>query len=201
MYLTDKQKQIYQFIKGYITTHQIAPSYEEIKNHFGFKAVSTVFDHIKMLEKKGFILKGKKGYKRSLELVDFGKHNVTLPLVGTVAAGSPIDVYEIREYIDVPEEMRGNGENVALKIKGDSMIESGIFNGDIVIVRRQSTAENGQIVIALIDGAATIKRIYFHKSSVELRASNPTIKPIKVTKSQDFQIYGILVGLYRKFEL
>jgi len=201
VYLTEKQKKIYQFIKQYINNHDIAPSYEEIKNHFGFRSVSTVFDHIKTLEKKGVIIKGGINQKRSLQLVGFGKRSVSIPLVATVAAGSPLDVYEIKESIEVPEEMLGGGENVALKVRGNSMIDSGIFDGDIVIVKRQNTAENGQIVIALVDGEATIKRIYYHGDKIELRASNPEVDPIFITGEQVLQIYGILVGMYRKFNI
>jgi repressor LexA len=201
MYLTEKQKRIYQFIREYINAHEIAPSYDEIRAHFEFKSLSTVFDHIRTLEKKGYISRGGSNQKRSLQLIDFGKKSVTIPLVGTVAAGKPLEVYEIQEHIDVPEEMLAKGENVALKIRGDSMIESGIYDGDIVVVKRQHTAENGQIVVALVDGEATIKRVYFHRESVELRASNPSVAPFFVTGKQDFQIFGILVGLYRTFNL
>ncbi len=199
MYLTEKQKRIYEFIKNYIARNKIAPSYEEIKEKFGFRSLSTVFEHLQTLEKKGFIQKGGYNQKRAIQLVNFGKRTVTIPLVGTVAAGSPLEVYETIEYIDVPEEMLGDGENVALKVRGDSMIDSGIFDGDIVIVKRQSTAENGQIVVAVIDGEVTIKRIYYHKNEIELRASNPNVKPIIVTPDKDFKIYGILIGLYRRY--
>jgi len=199
MYLTEKQKKIYTFIRDYITRHNISPTFEEIKNHFGLKSVGTVAEHIKILEQKGFITRGGINQKRALQPISFGKRSITIPLVGTVAAGSPLEVYEIQEYIDVPEEMLGRGENVALKVKGDSMIDSGIFDGDIVIVKRQNTAENGQIVVALVDGAVTIKRIHFHDERIELRAANPSVSPIVVKKGQDFQIYGVLVGLYRKF--
>jgi len=201
MYLTEKQKRIYRFIREYIDTHEIAPSYDEIRAHFDFKSLSTVFDHIRTLEKKGYISRGGSNQKRSLQLVEFGKKSVTIPLVATVAAGKPLEVYEIQEHIDVPEEMLAKGENVALKIRGDSMIESGIYDGDIVVVKRQNTAENGQIVVALVDGEATIKRVYFHRGSVELRASNPSVAPLFVTEKQSFQIFGILVGLYRTFNL
>jgi repressor LexA len=199
VYLTDKQRLVYEFIKGYIDTHDIAPSYEEIRDHFGFKSISTVFDHIRMLERKGVITRGESNQKRALQLVSFGRRSVTIPLVATVAAGSPLEVYEIEESIDVPEEMLGGGDNAALKVRGDSMIDSGIFDGDIVIVKRQNTAENGQIVVALVDGAATIKRIYYHRDRIELRASNPAVKPIFVTGEQVLEIYGILVGMYRKY--
>ncbi|RKY03807.1 MAG: repressor LexA [Spirochaetes bacterium] len=199
MYLTDRQKEIYNFIKDYIKKRGIAPSYEEIKKEFGFKSLGTVFEHLKTLEKKGYIQKGNYNQKRAIQIVDFGKKSATIPLVGIVAAGNPLEVYETIDYIDVPEEMLGKGENVALKVKGNSMIDSGIFDGDIVIVKRQSTADNGQIVVAIIDGEVTIKKIYFHKDTIELRASNPKVKPIFVTSDKDFQIYGVLVGLYRKF--
>ena len=199
MYLTDRQKEIYNFIKDYIKKRGIAPSYEEIKKEFGFKSLGTVFEHLKTLEKKGYIQKGNYNQKRAIQIADFGKKSATIPLVGIVAAGNPLEVYETIDYIDVPEEMLGKGENVALKVKGNSMIDSGIFDGDIVIVKRQSTAENGQIVVAIIDGEVTIKKIYFHKDTIELRASNQKVKPIFVTSDKDFQIYGVLVGLYRKF--
>ncbi len=199
MYLTDRQKEIYNFIKDYIKKRGIAPSYEEIKKEFGFKSLGTVFEHLKTLEKKGYIQKGNYNQKRAIQIADFGKKSATIPLVGIVAAGNPLEVYETIDYIDVPEEMLGKGENVALKVKGNSMIDSGIFDGDIVIVKRQSTADNGQIVVAIIDGEVTIKKIYFHKDTIELRASNPKVKPIFVTSDKDFQIYGVLVGLYRKF--
>jgi len=145
MYLTEKQKKIYSFIRDYITQHNISPTFEEIKREFGLKSVGTVAGHIKILEKKGFLTRGGVNQKRALQPVSFGKKSITIPLVGTVSAGNPLEVYEIQEYIDVPEEMLGRGENVALKVRGDSMIDSGIFDGDIVIVKRQSNAENGQI--------------------------------------------------------
>jgi repressor LexA len=199
VYLTDKQREVYRFIEAYIAEREIAPSYEEIRDHFGFKSVSTVFDYIKTLERKGMITRSGTNQKRSLQVVSFGRRSVSIPLVATVAAGSPLEVYEIEESVEVPEEMLGGGENVALKVRGDSMIDSGIFDGDVVIVKRQAVAENGQIVIALVDEAATIKRVYFHGDRIELRASNPEMEPIFVTGEENFQIYGVLVGLYRKF--
>lgn len=131
-YLTEKQRKIYQFIKQYINNHDIAPSYEEIKNHFGFKSISTVFDHIKTLERKCVITKGGINQRRSLQLVDFGKRSVSIPLVATVAAGSHLEVYEIEESIEVLEEVLGGGENVARKVRGNSIVDSGIFDWDTV---------------------------------------------------------------------
>jgi repressor LexA len=201
MYLTEKQKRIYRFIREYIETYDIAPSYEEIKNHFGFRSLSTVFDHVRTLERKGVITKGRSNEKRSIELSGMGKRSIAIPLLGTVIAGRPLEMYEVLETVEVPEEMLSHGENVALRVRGDSMIESGIHDGDVVIVKRQSSAENGQIVVALVDGEVTIKRVYFHPGRIELRASNPAMEPIHVNNGQDFEIYGILVGLYRRYNV
>ena len=201
MYLTEKQRRVYEFVREYIETHDIAPSYEEIRDHFGFHSLSTVFAHLLTLERKGAITKGKSNEKRAIQVCDFDSRSVSLPLVGTVAAGRPIEVHEIRETIDVPEEMLSRGENVALKVRGESMIESGIHDGDVVVVKRQNSAENGQIVVALVDDEVTIKRVYFHGDRIELRASNPTVGSIYVSGGQDFKIYGILVGLYRKYNM
>jgi repressor LexA len=201
VYLTQKQREIYEFIRTYIEDHDIAPSYEEIKERFGFHSLSTVFEHLRTLERKGAITKGRSNEKRAIQVCDFDSRSVSVPLVGTVAAGRPIEVYEIRETIDIPEEMLSRGENVALKVRGESMIESGIHDGDVVVVKRQNSAENGQIVVALVDDEVTIKRVYFHGDRIELRASNPEVGPIYVTRGQDFKVYGILVGLYRKYNM
>jgi repressor LexA len=201
MYLTEKQGRIYQFIREYIEAYDIAPSYEEIRNRFGFRSLSTVFDHVRTLERKGVITKGRSNEKRSIELSGMGKRSIAIPLLGTVIAGRPLEMYEVLETVEVPEEMLSHGENVALRVRGDSMIESGIHDGDVVIVKRQSSAENGQIVVALVDGEVTIKRVYFHPGRIELRASNPTMEPIYVNDGQDFEIYGILVGLYRRYNV
>jgi len=201
MYLTQKQRGIYEFIRAYIEDCDIAPSYEEIRERFGFHSLSTVFEHLRTLERKGAITRGRSNEKRAIQVCDFDSRSVSIPLVGTVAAGRPIEVYEIRETIDVPEEMLSRGENVALKVRGESMIESGIHDGDVVVVKRQKGAENGQIVVALVDDEVTIKRVYFHEDRIELRASNPEVGPIYVNRGQDFKVYGILVGLYRKYNM
>jgi repressor LexA len=158
VYLTQKQREIYEFIRTYIEDHDIAPSYEEIKERFGFHSLSTVFEHLRTLERKGAITKGRSNEKRAIQVCDFDSRSVSVPLVGTVAAGRPI-------------------------------------------VKRQNSAENGQIVVALVDDEVTIKRVYFHGDRIELRASNPEVGPIYVTRGQDFKVYGILVGLYRKYNM
>ena len=199
MYLTEKQKRVYQYIKEYIETNQIAPSFDEIRQHFGFSSFSTVHSYIQILEKKGVLSTGKSNEKRALQLTELPQSAVAIPLVGRVAAGSPIEVFDVGENISVPEEILANGENVALEIKGNSMIDTGIYEGDVVIVKKQPKAENGQIAVCLVDNQATIKRVYVSRNKIELRPCNQEMEPIYVTPDCDFRIFGILVGLYRKY--
>ncbi|MBN2038815.1 MAG: transcriptional repressor LexA [Spirochaetes bacterium] len=199
MYLTEKQKRVYKFIKEYIEENDLSPSYTEIKEYFGFSSLNAVYEHIDNLVRKGFVQKGSSNQKRSITLTGISKRAVSLPMVGLVRAGAPIDAYELREYIDVPEEILAKGENVALTVTGNSMIESSICDGDVIIVRRQNTAENGQIVVALINNQATVKEIHFHENQIELRPRNSEMNPIFVNSDDDFQIYGVLVGMYRKY--
>jgi repressor LexA len=199
MYLTEKQKRIYEFIREYIEEKDMSPSYSEIKEYFGFSSLNAVNDHIDNLIKKGFIQKGSSNQKRSITLAGRAARAVSVPLLGLVRAGEPIDVCEVSEYIDVPEEILAKGENAALRVTGNSMIDSNICDGDVIIVRRQSTAENGQIVVALVDNRATVKEIHFHKDRIELRPHNTEMKPIYVGPDQELQIYGVLVGMYRRY--
>ncbi|MFH0974771.1 MAG: transcriptional repressor LexA [Spirochaetota bacterium] len=199
MYLTEKQERIYGYIKEYIKDNNRPPSFTEIREHFGFSSLNAVYEHVDNLARKGFIKKGLPNQKRSITLTEENKRAVSIPLLGLVRAGEPIDVCETVDYVDVPEEMLARGENVALRVTGNSMIDGNICDGDVIIVKRQSTAENGQVVVALINDQATVKEIHFHKDKIELRPRNPELKPIFVSKSEDFQIYGILVGMYRTY--
>jgi len=199
MHLTEKQRRVYRFIKEYIEANDMSPSFVEIQDYFGFKSLNAVYEHVDNLVKKGFIKKGLSNKKRSMALAEEKKNSVSIPLLGLVRAGEPIEACEAVEYVDVPEEMLARGENVALRVTGDSMIESNICDGDVVIIKRQSTAENGQIAVAIIDNKATIKQVYFHKDKIELRPRNPEMKSIFITGNGDFQIYGVLVGLFRKY--
>jgi repressor LexA len=199
MHLTEKQKRVYDFIKEFIQEHDMPPSFTEIKEYFGFGSLNAVNDHIENLVRKGFLRKGLSNQKRSIALTEERKSAISLPLLGLVRAGQPIDVCETLDYVDVPEDMVAKGENVALRVIGNSMIESGICDGDTIIVRRQTTAENGQIVVALIDNQATIKEIQYNKGKIELLPHNSDMESILVKPDQDFQVYGVLVGMYRKY--
>lgn len=213
MYLTPTRKAIYEYIKHYIAQHEIAPSYEEIRERFGFHSTHSVHRHIKQLEAQGLIRTPGGRKKRALEIVGHaagligrattsstsGTSAVTLSLLGTVAAGRPIDAIVNAETVEVPEELIGRGEHFALRVKGESMIDDGICDGDVLIINQKFTAENGQTVVALINNEATVKKFFKRGSRVELRPSNPSMKSIFI-KADELRIQGIVVGLLRKFK-
>ncbi|MFQ5877199.1 MAG: transcriptional repressor LexA [Acidobacteriota bacterium] len=196
--LTERQRAVYEFIKGYIAARGIAPSYEEIRRAFRFRSYNSVQKHLKRLEEKGVLKSPWKNRKRALELVDPGPAAALLPLLGRVAAGRPIEAIPVPETVEVPEILLSEEDNFALRVVGDSMVEEGIRDGDIVIVKRQRDARNGQTVVALIGDDATIKQFYRRGGRVELRPANPRMRPI-VVGEEDLQIQGIVIGLIRRF--
>ncbi|MBN2102568.1 transcriptional repressor LexA [bacterium] len=196
--LTEKQQAVYRYLQRYIEARGFAPSYDEIRQHFGFQSFQSVQKHLRQLERKGYIRTGRKNQKRAIRLTEHGGTTVVLPMAGLVAAGSPIEPVEQRETADVPEEMLGSGEYFALRVTGNSMIEEGIFDGDTIVVRRQSVAENGQTVVALVDGEATVKKYYRRGQEIELRPANPVMTSIRVRQG-DFAIQGVVAGLMRKY--
>lgn len=198
MHLTPKQQAVYRFIHGYIESQGFAPSYDEIRRYFGFQSFQSVQKHLRQLERKGFIRIPGKNLKRAITLVEHGRATVTLQLAGTVAAGNPIEPIEEKEIVDVPEEMLGSGEYFALKVKGNSMIEEGIFDGDTIVVRKQNTAENGQTVVVLVNGEATVKKYFRRRMEIELRPANPTMKSIFI-REENFAIQGVVAGLMRRY--
>ena len=196
--LTERQRAVYDFIRGYITARGIAPSYEEIRRAFRFRSYNSVQKHLKRLEERGVLKSPWKNRKRALELVEPEPAATQLPLLGRVAAGRPIEAVAVPETIEVPEMLLSGEDNFALRVVGDSMVDEGIRDGDIVIVKRQRDAGNGQTVVALIGDDATIKQFYRHEGRVELRPANPRMRPI-VVEEGDLQIQGIVIGLIRKF--
>jgi repressor LexA len=197
MSLTERQRQVYEFIKDFIGRRGMAPSYEEIRKAFRFRSYNSVQKHLKALEAKGALKTPWANRKRALELVDPGPAAVRLPLLGRVAAGRPIQAIPNPESLEVPEVLLRGEDNFALRVVGDSMVEEGIRDGDIVIVKRQRDAQNGQTVVALIGDDATIKQFHRHGKKIELRPANPRLRPI-VVDEEDIQIQGIVVGLIRK---
>jgi repressor LexA len=200
--LTQKQKQILEFITNFVKEKNYPPSIREIADHFQITPKGA-YDHLKAIEKKGFI-KTEKNRSRAIELVktntDVDLDMIKIPLVGRVAAGAPILAEEnIEEYLTFPRSMiPANSERdiFALRVTGDSMIDAKINDGDIAIIKKTSTAENGDIVVALIDDEATLKYFYKEKDHIRLEPANAKYKPI-ITKNAI--IIGKLIGLYRRF--
>lgn len=191
--LTKKQKEILDFINHFIKEKDYSPSYEEIAKHFKLKSVATVHEHVENLKNKGYLNKPKK-QPRGLEV-----KTVKIPFLGTIAAGSPIDVVENKEEIEVEKSIVSSPkDHYALKVQGDSMIEEGISDGDTVIIRKQPTAENGEKVVALINGnEATLKKIYREKNGFRLQPANPKLKPIF---TDNLIIQGKVITIIKNFE-
>jgi repressor LexA len=198
--LTDRQKAIYDFLLKTIRERGFAPSIPEIGKRFNIASTNGVSDHLKALEKKGYI---RRVGKRAFEVVNaLGKAALSatreVPLLGRVPAGKPFLSDENTEgLLTIPSDM-ASGKLFALQVKGDSMIGAGIQDGDRVIVKQQGTAENGEIVCAMIDGEATLKRFFKKDGVVTLKAENEKYAPITVSQGE-FRIAGKIVGLLRKF--
>jgi repressor LexA len=198
--LTDRQKAIYDFLLKTIRERGFAPSIPEIGKRFNIASTNGDSDHLKALEKKGYI---RRVGKRAIEVVNaLGKAALSatreVPLLGRVPAGKPFLSDENTEgLLSIPSDM-ASGKQFALVVKGDSMIGAGIQDGDRVIIKQQGTAENGEIVCALIDGEATLKRFFKKDGVITLKAENEKYAPITVSEGE-FRIAGKVVGLLRKF--
>jgi repressor LexA len=202
MPLTKRQKQILDYIEEFIDDKGYAPSFEEIAEDFGYSSLATVHEHLSNLERKGYI---RKSYNesRSIELVSQSAPvgMVELPLLGLVAAGLPIEAIESRETLGVPPDMPRRGrENFVLQVQGDSMIDEQIRDGDFIVVSSQASAEDGEMVVALVGGdSATVKKLYREPGNrIRLQPANPTMQPIFVN-ADDVLIQGVVVGVIRKY--
>jgi repressor LexA len=200
MRLTPAQERVYRFVQEYMQQHGRAPSYEEIRSHLGFRSLNAVSKHLKQLEQRGYLQSPWQNRKRAIELLPLrtGAGVANIPFMGIVAAGVPKEAIEIPESIEVPENFLGRGNNFALRVRGDSMIDDGIRDGDILIISRQPHAGNGQTVVALVHGEATVKRFYLHGEEIELRPANSEMEPIHVPAG-NVQIVGTVVGLLRHY--
>ena len=202
MPLTKRQKEILDHIEGFIGENGYAPSFEEIADAFGYSSLATVHEHLSNLERKGYI---RKAYNesRSIELIGaaFGSKVVELPLLGAVAAGLPIEAIEQQETLSVPPDMvRSGRENFVLRVQGESMIDEQIRDGDYIVVSAQDTADDGQMVVALVGGdSATVKKMYREPDGrIRLQPANPSMAPI-VEDASNVQIQGVVVGVIRKY--
>ncbi len=197
--LTPKQLRVLTFIRDFTHAHGYAPTMQELADEFGVSKV-TVFEHIAALQRKGF-LERSRHKARSLQLSDniaFPDERPTcLPLAGTIAAGAPIEAIEDREVLDLEEVFASSHERFVLRVRGDSMIEDNICDGDFVVIERRDTARDGETVVALLDdGEATLKRLYRHKNGIRLQPANPAYEPLIV---QDVKIQGVVVGVVRRY--
>lgn len=231
--LTPKEKRVLEFIESHILSSGVSPSYQEIKDHFGLASFNSVQNYLKQLTNKGYV-ENPLGQKRAIQvlhsasavqenlqsksvstttgsprsqLLQARDEILSLPLLGKVAAGQPIEALKHDEFIDVPPSMVKNpAKSFALKVQGDSMIEDGIFDDDIILIQKQDSASNGDIIVATVDNEATVKRIYIRprpesgssEKMVELRPSNSKMKSMWYSP-EEVSIRGIVVGLIRKF--
>ncbi len=199
-FLTARQRDVLEFIEGRIIAHGLAPTLQEISTHFGFSSTASAQKHVNLLVKKGFLDRDKH-QKRGLTVVGESAESplVTVPVVGTVAAGSPIENFGETEETTVPPDMVGQGEHFVLQVRGLSMIDDGIHDGDHIVVKRVAEARTGATVVALVDGEATLKRFFPEPDgTIRLQGANPTIGPIVVPASS-VVIQGVLVGLLRRY--
>ena len=207
MALTKKQRQILDYVESFVDSNGYSPSYEEIADHFGYNSLATVHEHLTNLEQKGFL---RKNYNksRSLEIVRADLHApaLELPLKGEVAAGLPIEAVPdgMEETVTVPHDMVRRGENYVLRVRGDSMIEEQIRDGDYIIVNSRQTAENGEMVVALVSdgtvgGSATVKKFYREAGNrIRLQPANETMQAMYFP-ADAVAIQGIVVGVIRKY--
>lgn len=203
--ISAKQQEILDFIKSEIITRGYPPAVRDICEAVHLKSTSSVHSHLETLEKNGFIRKDPTK-PRAIEILDdefnvSRKEMVSIPVIGTVAAGIPILATEnIESYVPMPAEMLPNAANhkfFILNVKGDSMINCGILNGDQIIVEQQETASNGEIIVALVDDSATVKRFYREENCIRLQPENDRMDPIIIPSDTDVSILGKVIGLMR----
>jgi len=194
--LTPKQKAVFDYITSFIDRYGYPPSQQEIAGFFGFRSLGTVQNYLVRLVREGVLSKDWNS-KRGLQVIQPKGNAIELPLVGLVAAGKPIEAIETPDSIDVPPSMIGSGENFVLRVQGDSMIGDGILDGDYVVVHKQTQADSGKIVVALINGEATVKRLVRKGARIELHPANPAMEPLIVGSNDEFRIEGNVVGVIR----
>jgi repressor LexA len=203
MGLTPKQQKLLQYINNYQTEKGYSPSQREIANHFGFKSLGTVQNYLKRLQDNQF-LKKEWNSKRGIQVMNSSNpiptmNHSEIPLLGKVAAGKPLQ-YELNESVEVPLSLlQKEADYFALLVNGDSMIDEGIFDGDLVVIKKQSSANHGDTVVAALNNEATIKKLYKQAGKIELLPANPKYQPIAVTPQNMFSIEGVLVGLIRRY--
>lgn len=202
MPVTARQRQVYDFISRYIEVKNQPPTIAEIGKQFQMSSSASVHSILSALEREGLI-KRIPNVSRGIELIkqESPADDLEVPLLGLVAAGQPIEAILTHDTVSAPRDMTGRGRIFALRVRGDSMIEENIQDGDIIIVASQTTAENGQMVVALIDGNyATVKKFYREPNFIRLEPANPQFKSIFIKTPERIQIQGVVRGLIRKYD-
>jgi repressor LexA len=202
MPVTRRQREILDFIAGHLDAKGYAPSFEEIARQFGFQSLATVHEHLTNLERKGYIRRAH-NESRAIEIIPpKGQTGATeLPLFGLVAAGEPIEAISGNETIAVPDDLvPRRGRSYVLKVRGNSMIDEHIKDGDYVVVQERNQADSGQTVVALVHGdSATVKRFYREPGGwIRLQPANPAMQPLRVNE-RDVIVQGVVVGVIRKY--
>ncbi len=201
MAITPRQKEVYDFLSRFVEARGHAPTMAEIQSHLKLKSPSTVHHLLSALEDEGKIRRIP-NVSRGIEMVadEVSEEKFEIPLLGVIAAGHPIEAVLTMETITVPPDMIGRKRTFGLKVRGDSMIGEGILENDFIIVESRQTADNGQTVVALIDGSdATVKRFYKSAGSIRLEAANPRYKPIVIRPPDRLSIQGVVIGVIRKY--
>jgi repressor LexA len=202
MPLTKRQSEILKYLQEHIRDRGYAPSFEEIAENFSFQSLATVHEHLTNLERKGYIHRTHNESRAIEVLPPKGQSGATeIPLLGKVAAGSPIESIMSGETIAVPDQLLPRrGPNYALQVQGESMIDEHIMDGDYVVVHGKQAADNGEMVIALVNGSeATVKRFYREQGGwIRLQPANPTMQPVRF-QERDVLIQGVVVGVIRKY--
>src|ERR1044072_7656093 len=202
MPITARQKRILDYIRNYFEVHQEAPTIAEIGKQFGMTSSASAHNVVAILEREGFIRRIP-NVSRGIELVTEAatEEKYEIPLLGVVAAGVPIEAVLNYETVCIRRDMKREGRMFALRVRGDSMIDEQIRDHDFILLQSQQTAENGQTVVALIDGSdATVKRFYGNRNQVRLEPANPNYEPIVIHPPQRVEIQGVVVGVIRKYK-
>lgn len=200
-FLTERQKEILEFIRRSVRERGVAPTHREICDRFGYSSYGTVHKHLKLLEQKGY-LRRHWNQKRGVEVVDPDEESQgQVPFLGVIAAGRPIEAVTTNESVTIPEHLLASrvGDHFVLKVQGDSMIEEGIHDGDLVVVMRREEARPGEMVVALVrEDEVTLKHFFPEGDTVRLQPANHRMEALRVPAS-DVRVQGIVVGLMRKF--
>ena len=211
--LTPRQRAAYGYIEAFSERNGFAPSYDEIRRHLRLQSLNSVAKLVAQLRSRGALAPAPPNSKRRLQPVREGVGSraggrtsaATIPLLGLIAAGRPIEAIETPEEIEVPSSLLGaggaaggGGERYSLRVRGDSMIGDGIHDGDVIVVRRARRAENGQTVVAIVEGDATLKRFHQKGRWIELRPANAAMETLRVP-AESVEIRGVLVGLLRRY--